>query len=82
MWRAIIWRGLYRTAAVINTCNRLGVRFVIAADQDAAVKQLIERARKRGKWCRLYGPDHKPTDREYTTAIHCMEKTKAFTLII
>ena len=70
------------TAAVINTCNRLGVRFVIAADQDAAVKQLIERARKRGKWCRLYGPDHKSTDREYTTAIHCMEKTKAFTLII
>jgi len=36
------------TAAVINICNRLGVRFVIAADQDAAVKQLFERARNRG----------------------------------
>jgi hypothetical protein len=69
-------------AAVINTCNRLGVRFVIAADQDAAVKKLIERVCERGKWCRLYDQDHRPTDREYTTAIHCMEKTKAFTLII
>jgi hypothetical protein len=37
------------TAAVINACNRLGVRFVIAADQDAAVKRLIERARKAEK---------------------------------
>jgi hypothetical protein len=70
------------TADVINVCHRLGVTFAIAADQDAAVKKLIERARNRGKWCRLYDPDHQRTDREYTTAVHCMEATKAFTLII
>jgi hypothetical protein len=70
------------TADVINACHELGVTFAIAADQDAAVKKLIERARKRGKWCRLYDSDHQRTDREYTTAIHCMEKTEAFLLII
>ncbi len=70
------------TAGVINTCHRLGVTFTITADQDAAVKKLIEQARKRGKWHRLYDPDHRPTDREYTTAIHCMEKTEAFRLVI
>ena len=70
------------TAEVINACDKLGVMFAITADQDAAVKKLIEQARQRGKWCRLYDLKQQPTDREYTTAIHCMEKTKAFTLII
>jgi hypothetical protein len=69
-------------ADVINACQELGVTYTITADQDAAVKKLIERARNRGKWCRLYDPDHQRTDREYTTAVHCMEATKAFTLII
>ena len=46
------------------------------------MKKLIERARKRGKWHRLYDSDHQRTDREHTTAVHCMEETKAFTLII
>jgi hypothetical protein len=69
-------------ADVINACYKLGVTFAIAADQDAAVKKLIVRARQRGKWHRLYGEDGRPTDREYTTAIHCMEKTEAFLLII
>jgi len=69
-------------AAVINACNELGVKFVIAADQDAAAKKLIRKAREAGKWCRLYDREHEPTDREYATAIHCMEKTAAFTLII
>jgi hypothetical protein len=69
-------------AEVINVCNKLGVTFTITADQDAAVKKLIERARELGEWCRLYDSDHQRADREYTTAVHCMEKTKAFTLII
>lgn len=70
------------TADVINACHQLGVTFAITADQDAAVKKLIERARKQGKWHRLYDSDRQRTDREYTTAVHCMEATKAFTLII
>jgi hypothetical protein len=70
------------TAEVINACRDLGVIFTITADQDAAVKKLIRKADAEGGWTRLFRQDGKPTDRWYKTAIHCMEKTKAFTLII
>ena len=71
------------TADVINACNRLGVVFTITADQDAAVKAVIKRAGRQGRWTRLFRPDGKPTDRWYKTAVHCMEKTgQSFRLII
>lgn len=71
------------TADVINACHESGVTFTITADQDAAVKKLIRKASRRPSgWTRLFRPDGQPTDRWYKTAIHCMEKTEAFTLII
>ena len=71
------------TADVINTCNDLGVTFTITADQDSAVKEIIEGLDHSGGWIRLFRPDGKPTDRWYKTAEHCMGKTdKAFTLIV
>ena len=70
------------TADVINTCAELGVRFTITADQDAAVKTIIKQVSRQGGWIRLFDEDGERTDREYKAAIHCMEKTKAFTLII
>ena len=63
------------TADVINTCKELGVTFTIAADQDAAVKTIIKQVSRQGGWIRLFVRTAKPTDREYKTAIHCMEKT-------
>lgn len=69
-------------AEVINTCQKLGVKFTITADQDAAVKAIIRQAAQEGGWIRLFKPDGKRTDREYKTAVHCMEKTKAFTFVI
>jgi hypothetical protein len=70
------------TADVINVCHELGVRFTITADQDAAVKVIIRQESRQGGWIRLFDQDGERTDREYKTAIHCMEKTRAFTLII
>jgi len=69
-------------ANVINACRELKVVFTITADQDAAVKQIIRQASKAGGWTRLFDEQKEPTNREYKTAIHCMEKTEAFTLII
>lgn len=69
-------------ADVINACRELGVDFTITADHDAAVKAIIERVSQEGGWIRIFDEKGKRTDREYKTAIHCMEKTKAFTLII
>lgn len=69
-------------AGVINACCELGVKFSITADQDGAVKAVIKQVTKSGGWTRLFDEQGKPTDREYQTAVHCMEKTKAFTLII
>jgi hypothetical protein len=69
-------------AGVINACQELGVTYTITADQDAAVKTILKQLRRQGGWTRLFNPDGERTDREYKTAIHCMEKTEAFTLII
>jgi len=69
-------------ADVINACFELGVKFSITADQDVAVKAVIRQATRTGGWTRLFDEEGKPTDREYKTAVHCMEKTGAFTLII
>jgi Transposase DDE domain group 1 len=69
-------------AGVINACQELGVTFTITADQDAAVKTILKQLSRQGGWTRFFNPDGERTDREYKTAIHCMEKTKAFTLII
>jgi len=69
-------------ADVINTCRKLGVKFTITADHDAAVKTIIEKAAQESGWIRLFDRDGKRTDREYKTAVHCMEETEAFTLII
>jgi hypothetical protein len=69
-------------AAVINSCQELGVTFTITADQDSAVKTIIKQVSRQGGWTRLFNQEGERTDREYKTAIHCMEKTKAFTLII
>jgi hypothetical protein len=69
-------------ADVINTCQELGVTFTITADQDAAVKTILRQVSRQGGWTRLFNEEGERTDREYKRAIHCMEKTKAFTLII
>jgi len=69
-------------AEIINTCCKLGVKFTITADQDAAVKAVIRRAVAAGRWRRVFKQSGKRTDRCYATAVHCMEKTKAFTLVI
>jgi hypothetical protein len=69
-------------AKVINACAALGVKFTITADQDTAVKAAIRRVSRVGRWNRLFDEEGKPTDREYTTAVHCMDKTEAFTLVI
>ncbi|MEO0082027.1 MAG: transposase, partial [candidate division WOR-3 bacterium] len=47
-----------------------------------AVKAVIKQATEAGGWTRIFDEQGQPTDREYKTAVHCMEKTKAFTLII
>ncbi len=69
-------------AEVINTCHKLGVKFTITADRDAAVKAIIKRVARESGWIRLFDQDGERTDREYKTAVHCMEKTEAFTLVI
>lgn len=69
-------------ADVINACCELGVKFFITAAQDVAVKAAIEQASETGGWTRLFDEHGKPTDREYATAVHCMAKTRAFTLVI
>jgi len=69
-------------ADVINTCRELGVDFTITADHDAAVKEIIKQTSEEGGWIRLFNEKGEPTNREYRTAVHCMEETKAFTLII
>ena len=69
-------------ADVINACQELGVTFTITADQDAAVKTILKQVSRQGGWIRLFNQDGERTDREYKKTIHCMEKTKAFTLII
>ncbi|MBU0672644.1 MAG: IS1380 family transposase [Candidatus Margulisbacteria bacterium] len=69
-------------ADVFNTCTDREIVFTITADRDVAVKDAIKRAKSK-KWQRLLDEDGKDTGREYTTAVHCMEKTKEpFTLII
>lgn len=66
---------------VINICEERGI-FTITADQDSAVKALIDKA-PRNSWQVLYDEEGHYTGREYTTAIHTMNQTKkAFTLII
>lgn len=72
------------TADIINCCRDAKVTFAITADQNSAVKELID-AIPEDRWLRLYdernGKLHY-TGRHYATTIHAMSKTKAFTLII
>jgi len=71
------------TADVINACTELSITFTITADQDEAVKKIIKKLDRGGRWTRLFRLDGQPTERWYKTAIHCMEKTeKSFTLIV
>jgi hypothetical protein len=72
------------TADIINCCQDAKVTFAITADQNCAVKELIE-AIPEDKWLRLYdecGKQLRYTGRHYATTIHSMSATRAFTLII
>ena len=69
-------------ADVVNACRELGVDFTITADHDAAVTAIIRQGSQEGGWTRIFDEKGEPTDREYKTAIHCMEKTEAFTLVM
>jgi len=72
------------TADIINCCQDAKVTFAITADQNCAVKELID-AIPEDQWRRLYdereGKLHY-TERHYATTIHSMNETKAFTLIV
>ena len=46
------------------------------------MKAIIKQVSRQGGWTRLFNQEGERTDREYKTAIHSMEKTEAFTLII
>jgi len=50
-------------AAVINTCQELGVTYTITADQDSAVKAIVKQVSRQGGWTRLFNPDGERTDR-------------------
>ena len=69
-------------AEVFNLCSDRKIIFTITADQDVAVKDAIRRAKSK-KWHKLLDEEGQDTGREYTTVVHCMEKTKEpFTLVI
>ena len=69
-------------ARVINTCEECKVVFTITADQDCAVKKVIAAIPEKA-WRSYHDPDDRLTDRQYATAVHCLEKTgKSFTLVV
>ena len=70
------------TADIINCCQEAQITFMITADQDCAVKELIANI-ESDQWRRLYDEKLHYTGREYATVIHTMAKTTAsFTLIV
>ena len=72
------------TADIINCCQAAKVTFAITADQNSAVKELIDEI-PEDKWLRLYEERNKKlyyTGRHYATAVHAMSKTESFSLVI
>jgi len=67
-------------AAVIDECEERGIGYTITADQDAAVKEVINTI---SDWKVLIDRDGQETDREVGTAIHTLGKGKAvFRLVV
>jgi hypothetical protein len=67
-------------AAVIDECEERGIGYTITADQDAAVKEVINTI---SDWKVLLDRDGEETDREVGTAIHTLGKGKAvFRLVV
>jgi hypothetical protein len=60
-------------ADVVKWCQTHGIGFTITADQNTAVKEVIDTVRD---WKPLRGPDGEETEREVGTAIHLMVKTE------
>lgn len=60
-------------ADIINWCEARGLHYTITADQDRAVKGVIQTVRD---WAVLCDAEGEATDREVGTAIHTLTKTR------
>lgn len=71
----------FYNAEVINFLHSKKSTFTIVADKDRAVKEVIKRINET-EWRPYYDEHAIKTDREIAVAVHCMNETEAFNLII
>lgn len=70
-------------ARLFNYLNGEGAKYTITADQDEAVKGLINQLSEGGSWKEVNNRDGIKTDREYCETVHSMEKTgHSFRLVV
>jgi hypothetical protein len=71
----------FYVSELIKFLSSKGITFTIVADNNKAVKEVIEQIPQE-EWRPYVTKDGVKTDREIATSVHAMEQTEAFTLVV